>query len=128
MGGSGDAAKNGFCLALVEIGCGLNVPTIRHKFWSRLEVYPENAVLVRVNPDFPLVLETEGRQHIEVMSTGLPCILEVDRVLRGAASVLESGSMASQTKPKAKAKSSARGKSPAAGSRPNRGAESPGRR
>eukprot|EP00747_Dinoflagellata_sp_TGD_P134499 gnl/TRDRNA2_/TRDRNA2_175328_c0_seq4.p1 gnl/TRDRNA2_/TRDRNA2_175328_c0~~gnl/TRDRNA2_/TRDRNA2_175328_c0_seq4.p1 ORF type:complete len:153 (-),score=15.24 gnl/TRDRNA2_/TRDRNA2_175328_c0_seq4:47-505(-) len=109
--GQGDAARNGFCLAVLEFGAGLNVTTIRRKCESLLYLYPENCILARVNKDFPLVLDHDTRQHIEVMSGSLRFIAEVDQRLQGrhvSSTHAEAGASAAA---KAKAKSKARGPS-----------------
>ncbi|CAE7432009.1 unnamed protein product [Symbiodinium natans] len=79
-------AKGGeeaFCLAVLEFGCGLNVPSVRRESERHLDMYPENCVLVRVNPDFPLVLEKEPRQRIEIMAGALEAVRAADALLRG---------------------------------------------
>ena len=112
--GHGEDGQTSFCLALLEFGCGLNVPTIRYKFRSQSDMYPENAVLVRINPDFPLVLEKEPRQCIEVMSRGLDCILEVENILQAPPHLFvpAAAGPSPKPKPKPKGKNTVRGKSP----------------
>ena len=73
--------EDAFCLALLEFGCGLNVPTIRGEFARLVDLFPENCILARINPDFPLVLDTAERQKIEIMSSSLTVLQEVDSIL-----------------------------------------------
>ena len=114
--------ERAFCLAVLEFGCGLNVPTIRRECEKLLDMYPENCVLVRVNPDFPLVLDKEPRQRIEVMTRALAAVRAVDAILSGrtgSAEVEEKPSPSSRpSKPKSKPKPKSRTQS---GSRASKG-------
>ena len=65
--------------ALLEFGCGFNVPTIRIEFARLLDLFPENCILVRANPDFPWVPETA---EIEIMSNSLKVLKEVRWTIR----------------------------------------------
>lgn len=74
-------------VAILEIGCGLNVATCRYQSEAlvmQLEEKEADVKLIRVNPDFPLVDNDEnidGANVISVMAIGLDSLEKMDEML-----------------------------------------------
>lgn len=68
-----------FKVGVLEMGCGLNVPTIRQQTEKLHKMYP-NVSVIRVNRDWPLIPKGETREHageaIELMSGALAVLRE----------------------------------------------------
>jgi len=93
-------ADSSIRVAIVEVGCGNNVPTIRGMTQSLLSSLPEHqGTLIRINPEFPLYdrdisligdsdsHEAEHRkqvcsQIISIMDTGLSALRRIDNAMR----------------------------------------------
>ena len=41
-------------VVIIELGCGINVPSCRCEGEALYTLYPQNCTLIRINPDFPL--------------------------------------------------------------------------
>jgi hypothetical protein len=76
-------------IVLVEIGCGIRVPSVRYQSESWLEM-ATNATLVRINPDFPLSGESWKFKTIPIMNGGLASIKKIDEFLTQMESKKES--------------------------------------
>lgn len=71
-------------VTMLEIGCGLNVPTLRFICEGiARDVGPQQATLIRVNPDFPTPLEKE-LTCIPIMTGGLAAVRAIDAVLHSS--------------------------------------------
>ena len=73
-------------VCVLEIGCGLNVPTCRYTSEDMVESLHEKdgkATLIRINPDFPLVSDSIADNSISIKSTGLRAIHKIDEFYSG---------------------------------------------
>lgn len=74
-------------VAIVEIGCGLNVATCRYQSEAlvmQLEAKKGDVKLIRINPDFPLVDNEEyinTDNVISIMARGLKTLEKIDEVI-----------------------------------------------
>eukprot|EP01118_Nematostelium_gracile_P017547 TRINITY_DN7536_c0_g1_i1.p1 TRINITY_DN7536_c0_g1~~TRINITY_DN7536_c0_g1_i1.p1 ORF type:complete len:430 (+),score=106.53 TRINITY_DN7536_c0_g1_i1:64-1290(+) len=69
--------ENNMKMVIVEIGCGLNVPSVRYHTEGKLKLLGENCTLIRINPDFPQC--GERGKVISIMSKGLEALLEIEK-------------------------------------------------
>jgi len=80
LGGDAEPLK----VCILEIGCGMNVPTGRMTSEDMVETIQTKggeATLVRINPDFPLVSDTSIAQNsIPIKSRGLQAIKQINLV------------------------------------------------
>lgn len=61
-------------LVILEIGCGINVPTVRVSSERLLQLAPDDTVtLIRINPDHPLLSQTHVMRNriISIQGKGL---------------------------------------------------------
>jgi len=70
---------NSLNIVILEIGCGLNVPTARSRVEQIASKYKTNCTLIRVNPDFPLIDIGEG---ISIMASGLQAVQLIDKAIQ----------------------------------------------
>jgi len=71
-----------FKMAIVEIGCGINVPTVRLESQSWLQSLPKGTcTLIRINPDFPKhgLEKTFDPYVIGINTSGLVALREIDK-------------------------------------------------
>jgi len=66
-------------MAILEIGCGQTIPTVRYQSQSFLKSL-NNCTLIRVNPDFPQVPDNIN-QSVSIMGNGLETIKNIDKYL-----------------------------------------------
>ncbi|CAB9522134.1 expressed unknown protein [Seminavis robusta] len=80
-------SNNPLKVCIVEVGCGLNVPTCRFASERMVEDVARkggDVVLVRVNPDFPLASDSDVNDCvIPIMARGLDAIKRIDKHYRG---------------------------------------------
>jgi len=79
-----EKANEDFKMVIVEIGCGINVPTVRLESQSWLQQLPKGkCTLIRINPDFPKHgLEKIYDQYvIGINTSGLVALREMDKHL-----------------------------------------------
>jgi len=69
-------------IAIIEIGCGINVPTVRRNSERVMSELGGNCTLIRINPDFPLADDTDlSSNTISIMAPGLQSIRSIDHHL-----------------------------------------------
>ena len=69
-------------IVILEIGAGINVPTVRlhSEFWS--QQWGPQCTLIRVNPDYPdTSADLNGARVISLMGGGLQAVQEINRHL-----------------------------------------------
>jgi len=64
-------------VVILEIGCGLNVPTVRFHCENMLESLGTNCTLIRINPDYPFCNPGKGT-IISIMAKGLESLLQIE--------------------------------------------------
>jgi len=67
---------------ILEIGCGMNVTTVRSHSERVLSAFPKGqCTLIRVNPDFP---EVKGMKEnfISIRAKGLATVKKIDSLIR----------------------------------------------
>ena len=78
--------KNPLKICILEIGCGMTVPTSRgasERMVKDVQRRGGDAKLVRINPDLPLATdETVSDCLIPIMSRGLRAIHEIDQIYK----------------------------------------------
>jgi len=77
------ASKHEWRVAMVEVGCGGNVATVRHNSESLLEeliARGVDATLVRINPEMPLADDAQSCEErtIPILSRGLAALRRID--------------------------------------------------
>jgi hypothetical protein len=69
-------------ICILEIGCGMTVPTCRHNaetLFSKIQHHGGSPTLIRVNPEFPLCPGLDVADAlIPIMSRGLRAIRQID--------------------------------------------------
>jgi len=77
-------------LVIVEIGCGLNVPTVRHEsesWLSKKDIDQSQITLIRINPDYPHVEQrlVGGKKVlpnvVSIKSKGKEALIRIDKYL-----------------------------------------------
>ncbi len=70
-------------LVILEIGCGITIPSVRTNDELTLSSMPEGqATLIRVNPDYPKLDNSKGRAYVSIMGKGLDTIKAIDEKLK----------------------------------------------
>jgi hypothetical protein len=73
-------------IVILEVGCGLNVPTVREHNENFVSVLGDCCTFIRVNPEYPLVGKEvqsrfQGAKVINLLSRGLETITEINACL-----------------------------------------------
>jgi len=71
--------ERGMKTVIVEIGAGINVPTVRMNSERMLSDNPDTLTLIRINPDFPTIRKAKG---ISIQDTGLKSLKEIDKWIK----------------------------------------------
>lgn len=84
------APRHGWRVAMLEVGCGGNVATVRHNSESLLEELDAQGVevsLVRINPEMPLADDAPNCEErtIPILSRGLEALRRIDTLASVAA-------------------------------------------
>lgn len=82
-----------FCIncANREIGAGIRVPTIRDQSHTILRTLRKAAILIRINPDFPVAPSDLEGQTISIMGNGLQSLQNIDKTLQALDSRIAPG-------------------------------------
>jgi len=75
----------GYKTVILEIGCGINVPSVRMNSEKMLSSNPDTTTLIRINPDFPSVGKrgsSKSKNSISIKETGLKSIKEIDKWIK----------------------------------------------
>lgn len=71
-----------FRLVILEIGCGINVRTVRFHTESLLQSFP-NSILIRINPDYPYCgIKELQPKTISILEKGLVTVKLIDQYIR----------------------------------------------
>jgi len=70
-------------VVVLEIGCGIRVPTVRFQSERYVSDLPAGqCTLIRVNPDYPMFKGSKHEHVISIRSSGLPAIRTIDKNLQ----------------------------------------------
>jgi len=84
-------------LAVIEIGAGSAVPTVRYNSQNIVADYPE-ATLIRFNPEEPQIPAKLGERHISVKETDTVAFLEaVQKIVQSGSAELAPTTSASSS-------------------------------
>lgn len=68
-------------IVVLEIGCGINVPTLRRTSHSMLERF-SNCKLIRINPDYPEAPDMYADRVISIKEKGLFSVQKIDQYMQ----------------------------------------------